>query len=82
MVDQLMQFMNNKLCDFISAYRNDYSNQHILVHVMEEWKIALDNGHYVDVALMDLSKAFNAIPHGLFFKLNCIHIVFQWMLVR
>ncbi len=65
MVDQLMQFMNGKLSDLLSAYRNDYSTQHVLLHAIEEWKVALDNGQHVGVVLMDLSKAFDAIPHVL-----------------
>ncbi len=65
MVDQLMQFMNGKLSDLLLAYRKDYSTQHVLLHAIEEWKVALDNGQHVCVVLMDLSKAFDAIPHGL-----------------
>ncbi len=65
MIDQLMQFMNCKLSDLLSAYRQDYSTQHVLLHAIEEWKVALDNGQHVGVVLMDLSTAFDAIPHGL-----------------
>ncbi len=64
MVDQLMQFMNGKLSDLLSAYRKDYSI-HVLLHAIEEWKVAFDNGQHVGVVLMDLSKAFDAILHGL-----------------
>ncbi len=60
-----MQFMNGKLCNLLSAYRKDYSTQHVLLHTIEEWTVALDNGQHVAVVLIDLSKAFNAIPHGL-----------------
>ncbi len=65
MLDQLMQFMNGKLSDLLSAYRKEYSAQHVLLHAIEEWKVALDNGQHVGVVLMDLSKAFDAIHHGL-----------------
>ncbi len=64
MVDQRMQFMNGKLSDLLSAYRNDYCTQHVLLHAIEEWKVALDNGQHVGVVLMVLSKAFDAIPLG------------------
>ncbi len=63
MVDQMIQFMNDKLYDLLSAYRNDYSTQHVLLHAIEEWKVTLDNGQQVGVVLMDLSKTFDAIPH-------------------
>ncbi len=39
--------------------------QHVLLHAIEERNIALDNGQHVGVVLMDLSKAFDDIPHGL-----------------
>ncbi len=47
MVDHLMQFMNVKLSDSLSAYRNDYSTQHVLLHAIEEWKVAHDNCQHV-----------------------------------
>ncbi len=66
-----MQFMNGKLSDLLSAYRTDYRTQYVLLHTIEEWKVALDNGQHVGVVLMDLSKAFDAIPHSLLLtKLN------------
>ncbi len=49
MVDQLMQFIIGKLCDLLSAYRKDYSIQHVLLHGIEEWNVALDNGQHVDI---------------------------------
>ncbi len=36
MVDQLMQFINGKLCDLLSVYRKDYGIQHALLHAIEE----------------------------------------------
>ncbi len=47
MVDQLMQFMNDKVSELLSAYRKYYSTQHVLLHAIEEWKVALDNGQHV-----------------------------------
>ncbi len=35
------------------------------MHVIAEWKVSLYNCQHVGVVLMDLSKAFDAIPHGL-----------------
>ncbi len=49
MVDQLMQFMNVKLNDLLSTYRNDYSTQHVLLHAIEVWKAAMDNVQHVGV---------------------------------
>ncbi len=35
------------------------------MHAIEEWKTVLDRGQHVDVVMMDLSKAFDAIPHSI-----------------
>ena len=42
-----------------------YSTQHSLIRLIEEWKAALDNGKCVGAVLMDLSKAFDCLPHDL-----------------
>ena len=50
---------------FVSAYRDGYSTQHVLVRLTEEWRKNLDDNYIVGVVLMDLSKAFDCIPHDL-----------------
>ena len=42
-----------------------YSTQHVLIHLIEEWKNNLDKNYVVGAVLMDLSKAFDCIPHDL-----------------
>ncbi len=49
----------------ISAFRKDYNTQSILLKAVEDWRMALDKGKYVGAILMDLSKAFDVMPHGL-----------------
>ena len=65
MLDQLMEYMQGKLSDLLSAYRKGCSTQHVLMHAIEEWKTAFDRGQQVGVVMMDISKAFDGIPHGL-----------------
>jgi len=50
---------------FISAYRKFYSTNHVLIKLMEDWKKHLDDGKFVGAILMDLSKAFDCVPHDL-----------------
>ena len=62
----LMKSMDNFFSPYLSAYRASYSTQHVLLRLIEEWKTNLDNNFAVGAVLMDLSKAFDCIPHDLF----------------
>ena len=42
-----------------------YNTQHVLLRLIEEWKNKLDKNYVVGAILMDLSKAFDCIPHAL-----------------
>ena len=53
------------MSSFVSAYRKHYSTQHVLLRLIEEWRENLDNDLIVGAILMDLSKAFDCIPHDL-----------------
>ena len=63
--EQLSPFLDKTLSIFIAAYRTAYSTQHVLNKLIEEWKSKLDNNFIVGSVLMDLSKAFDCIPHDL-----------------
>ncbi len=63
--NQLSQHIGNCLSIFIAAYRSAYSTQHVLLRIIEEWRQNLDNDFLVGAILMDLSKAFDCIPHDL-----------------
>ena len=60
-----MSSVTNFLSDFISAYRKGYSTNHVLLRLIENWKAALDSNLFKGAVLMDLSKAFDCIPHDL-----------------
>ena len=64
--NQIASFLINKfLSDFISAYRKGYSANHALIRLFENWKISLDKNLFTGAILIDLSKAFDCIPHDL-----------------
>jgi len=65
MKNQLSSFLDECLSKFISAYRSSYSTEHVLIRLLEEWRKKLDNNFVVGSVLMDLSKAFDCIPHEL-----------------
>ena len=66
MQKQLVQYFNPYLSKFLSAYKKGYSCESVLLHLIEEWKGALDKNSVVGTVIMDLSKAFHLIPHDLF----------------
>ncbi len=63
--DKIEPFVNKILSKFISAYRKKISSNHTLLRLLEEWKKHLDDKKFVGAVLMDLSKAFDCIPHDL-----------------
>ena len=62
---QLVQHLDDTLSVFISAYRRAYGTQHVLIRLIEDWRSHLDNDFLVGAILLDLSKAFDCIPHDL-----------------
>ena len=63
--ENLTNYVNTFLSKFISAYRKSYSTNHVLIRLIENWKKSLDEKKFVGAVLMDLSKAFDSIPHEL-----------------
>ena len=65
MCDQLINYMSPSLSNDLSAYRKLFSCNNVLVKCIEKWRKALDNNQNVGCVLIDLSKAFDSLPHGL-----------------
>ena len=63
--NQLIPHLDKSISVLIAAYRERYSTQHVLIRLIEEWRSRLDNDYVVGAILMDLSKAFDCIPHDL-----------------
>ena len=69
--DQLLEYFRAKFHELLSAFRKGYSCQSILLKFIEDAKKSIDYKKYVGVIYMDLSKAFDCLPHGLLVaKLN------------
>ena len=71
---QMGDFYQNILSEYISAYRRHHSCETSLLRLTEDWRRSLDNKEIVAVISMDLSKAFDTIPHALLLaKLKAYH---------
>ena len=60
--------MTKAFCQPCSCRYSDrlgYSCQHVTLQLTEYWREALDINGYVGTMAMDLSKAFDSMPHGL-----------------
>ena len=62
---QIVKFFDSRFHTFLSAFLKGYGCQAALLKVIEDWKKALDQNKYVVAILMDLSKAFDCLPHDL-----------------
>ena len=62
---QVSTFFENKLSPLLCGFRSRYSSQHVLLNLINKWHSCLDNSGVVGAILMDLSKAFDCLPHEL-----------------
>ena len=65
MYNQISEYMKVLFHDYLSGFRKGYSCQDVLIRMTEDWREAIDSGHCVGVVAIDLSKAFDCMPHGL-----------------
>ncbi len=65
MNDQLSDYFNHIMSTFISDFQNNYSCQSILLKMIEDWKSVLDIQKIIGAVRVNLSKAFDTIPHSL-----------------
>ena len=63
--EQLSNHFENIFHNYLAAFRPGYGCQTTLLRLVEDWKMALDRNEHVAAILMDLSKAFDCLPHDL-----------------
>ena len=62
---QLSCYFEGIFDQYICAYRKSYSCENVLIYHTEIWRKALDDKKVVGAVLMDLSMAFDCLPHRL-----------------
>ncbi len=62
---QLGDFFENIFNPYLCAFRRGHGCQTTLLRLLEDWRTALDKNHYIAAVLMDLSKAFDCLPHEI-----------------
>jgi hypothetical protein len=63
--EQLSKYFDKIFNNFLCAFRKGHGCQTTLLRLLEDWKYALDKNEYVAAILMDLSKAFDCLPHDI-----------------
>ena len=63
--NQLSEYFDKIFHNFLCAFRKGHGCQTTLLRLLEDWKAALDKSYYVAAILMDLSKAFDCLPHDI-----------------
>ncbi len=62
--EQLIAHFKDIFNDMLCAYRKN-GCEHVLVKLIDSWIYALDEDNFAGTLLIDLSKAFDCMPHGL-----------------
>ena len=62
---RLIDLMYNIILPLILAYKKSYNTQYVMIRLLEEWRENLDKNYVVGGILIDLSKAFDCVPHDL-----------------
>ena len=83
----MIKFLDNKFSNLLTAFREGYSTQHSLIRVIEKWRKCLDSAAIVGTILMDLSKAFDCLPHDLLiakleaygFSANSLCLIYSYL---
>ena len=65
MSEQITAHMNKLFAKHLGAYHKGHGCSQVLTHAIDTWKRSLDNDKFVGTLMMDLSKAFDCIPHDL-----------------
>ena len=62
---QLNAFFETRFSHLLCGFRKGHSTQHALLRLLHLWQRNLDQSNIIGTVLMDLSKAYDCLPHDL-----------------
>ena len=65
MAKRILSHFQDKLSPLLCGFRSKHSTQHALFRLIQKWQSCLDKSGKIGTILMDLSKAFDTLPHDL-----------------
>ena len=65
MFQQISVFVTDFISPYLCGFRKGYSTQHALLRLMNKLNNSLNRKEKIGLLMMDLSKAFDCIPHEL-----------------
>ena len=82
--------MEPKLANIIYGFRDRHSTQHALLRVIETIRMHIDQSGVCSMVLMDLSKAYDCLPHDLLlakmeaygFNIDSLKLMHSYLLGR
>ena len=63
--EQVLNYSEPFLYEIFCGFRKAHSTQHVLFKLLTSWQNSLNRGGSVGSILMDLSKAYDCLPHDL-----------------
>ena len=73
--NQLSEYTKSFLSHILCGFRKVHSTQHVLFKLLQSWRKKPENEGFIGTVLMDLSKAYDCMPHKLLIaKLKCYGI--------
>ena len=65
LTDQLNEHLESSFSKLLCGFRKGHSTQHAVLNLLRNWQNALADNKKVGAVLIDLSKAFDCLPHDL-----------------
>ena len=63
--EQIEKFSEKILSPKLCGFRKGHSTQHALLNLLKNWQKTLDKSGVIGTVLIDLSKAYDCLPHDL-----------------